>query len=227
VFSAADHDPDFPAQYRLSWKDRSGQTNATYSTSARAVSSPSASLWGSVHFFEVNAVIDATFGISSFVVDWAYTSQVPLTHSDNGGTGFPFQDVALYQDDQSCRHTNGTTTAYAVVSVSPLSFNSQFKNAPSFMQIRNDMGPITDAYIDSTSNINQVESISVKQVTTRTPLVHAGNSSFPLYDTYSATYSVLLNGVMTDEGRITFDVVAVIGGQTYASLNNPEIFTLC
>ncbi|KAJ7929052.1 heme peroxidase [Mycena leptocephala] len=167
----------------LSWKDRSGQTNATYSTSARAVSSPSASLWGSVHFFEVNAVIDATFGISSFVVDWAYTSQVPLTHSDNGGTGFPFQDAALYQDDQSCRHTNGTTTAYAV--------------------IRNDMGPITDAYIDSTSNINQVGSISVKQVTTRTPLVHAGNSSSPLYDTYSATYSALLNGVMTDEGRIT------------------------
>jgi hypothetical protein len=89
------------------------------------------------------------------------------------------------------------------------------------------MGPITDAYIDSTSNINQVGSISVKQVTTRTLLVHAGNSSSPLYDTYSATYSALLNGVMTDEGRITFDVVAVIGGQTYTSLNNPEIFTSC
>jgi len=86
------------------------------------------------------------------------------------------------------------------------------------------MGPITDAYIDYTSNVNQEGSVSVKQVTTRTQLVHVGNSSSPLYDTYSATFA---DGPQTDEGRITFDVVAVIAGQTYSSLNNPEIFTLC
>ncbi|KAJ7123044.1 heme peroxidase [Mycena epipterygia] len=189
----------------LSWKDRNGQPNANYSTSAIAVSSSSSSLWGHVRFFEISAAIDAQSGISSFVVDWAFNTQEPLTHSDNGGAGFPFQDVALYQDDKSCRNAqNGTTTARAV--------------------IRNDMGPITSAYVDYTSNVNQVGSISVKQVTFRTTLLHVGNSSSPLYDTYSATFAT---GVMTDEGRVTFDVVAVIAGETYASLNNPEIFTPC
>ncbi|KAJ7265925.1 heme peroxidase [Mycena haematopus] len=188
----------------LNWKDRTGRTNSSYSTSAVAVSQTSSSLWGNVHFFEVSAAIDTNLGISSFVVDWAYSSQVPSTLSDNGGSGFPFQDVVLYQPDNSCRNTNQTTTAYAV--------------------IRNDMGPVTNAYIDYTYNINQEGSISVKQVTTRTQLAHFGNSSSPFYDTYRATFA---NGPQTDEGRITFDVAAVIAGQTYVSLNNPEIFTLC
>lgn len=115
-FLVEDRGPYFE-QYRLSWKDRSGRTNATYSTSAVAVSSPSTSLWGSVHFFEVNVAIDVNFGISSFVVDWAYSVEVPLTHSDNGGSGFAFQDVALYQADKSCQDVSGsgTTTAFAVV----------------------------------------------------------------------------------------------------------------
>ncbi|KAJ7499491.1 heme peroxidase [Mycena latifolia] len=150
----------------LTWLSRNGEANASYSTSAAPVSSSSGSLWGSVHFFEVSAAINAQAGISSFVVDWAYSAHDALTHSDNGGAGFPFQDVALYQADKSCSDAaNGITTAYVV--------------------IRNDMGPLTDAYIDYTTNVSQQGSISVKQVTTRTPLVHVGNSSSPLYDTYS------------------------------------------
>ncbi|KAF7330880.1 Peroxidase [Mycena venus] len=188
----------------LSWKDRNGKPNATYSTSAVAVSETSGSLWGSVYFFEVNVAIDPNFGISSFVVDWAFDSQLPLTHSDNGGSGFPFQDVVLNLPDKSCRNPDQTTTVFAV--------------------IRNNMGLVTDAYVDYTSNVNQQGSISVKQVTTRTPLVHVGNSSSVLYDTYSATFA---NGPQTDEGRITFDVVASISGQTYISLNNPEVFAFC
>lgn len=94
-------------------------------------------------------------------------------------------------------------------------------------QIRNDLGPITSAYIDYTTNVNQAGSISVKQITIRTPLVHVGNSSSVLYDTYSATFATLINGIQTDEGRVTFDVVAIIGGQTYVQLNNPEIFASC
>ncbi|KAJ6454526.1 L-ascorbate oxidase [Mycena vitilis] len=191
----------------LTWTDRSGQTNVSYSTSAVAVSSPSASLWGSVHFFGISAVIDAQFGISSFVIDWAYNSGTPLAHADNGGSGFPSQDVALYHADKSCQDLEGNTTAYAV--------------------IRNDMGPLTSAYIDYATNVNQAGSVSIKQVTIRAPLVHVGNSSSPFYDTYSATFTTLVNGLQTGEGLITFDVVAVIAGQTYAQLNNPEIFTLC
>ncbi|KAJ7896023.1 heme peroxidase [Mycena olivaceomarginata] len=179
----------------LNWKDRNGRTNATYSISAVAVSQTSGSLWGSVHFFQVSAVIDPSLGISSFVVDWAYDNSGTLTHSDNGGAGFPFQDVALHQPDKSCRGDDLTTTVYAV--------------------IRNDMGPVTDAYVEYTSNVNHVGSISVKQVTIRAPLAHVGNSTSLLYDTY--------NG----RGRITFDVVAVIGGETYVSLSNPEVFALC
>ncbi|KAJ7499501.1 WSC domain-containing protein [Mycena latifolia] len=175
----------------LTWLGRNGETNASYSTSAASGSSSSGSLWGSVHFFEVSATIDAQAGISSFVVDWAYSAQDALTHSDNDGAGFSFQDVALYQADKSCSDAaNGITTAYAV--------------------IRNDMGPLTAAYIDYTTNVNQQGSPS--------------NNSPRAHHSCTATFS---KGPFTDEGRITFDVVAVIAGETYVSLNNPEIFTMC
>ncbi|KAJ6553949.1 WSC domain-containing protein [Mycena vulgaris] len=188
----------------LSWKDRNGESDATYSTSAVAVSDSSASLWGNVHFFEVGAVIDAHAGISSFVVDWAYSTQAALTHADNGGAGFPFQDVVLSQDKSCVDFSKETITVYAV--------------------IRNDMGPITSAYVDYATDVNQQGSISVKYVTVHTDLVHVGNSTSPLYDTYSATFA---KGAQTLEGRITFDVVAVVAGETYASMNNPEIFAMC
>jgi hypothetical protein len=105
--------------HRLRWKDRNGQSNTTYSTSALAVSQPSTSLWGSVRFFQVDAIIEPQSGISSFVVDWAFHSQDTLTHSDNGGGGFPLQDVALFQADESCvtpaSQANPITTVFAVV----------------------------------------------------------------------------------------------------------------
>jgi hypothetical protein len=64
----------------------------------------------------------------------------------------------------------------------------------------------------------------VKQVAARFPLVHFGNSSSPLYDTYSVSFPT---GVTTNQGVITFDVVAVIAGKTYASANNLAITTPC
>ncbi|KAF7343906.1 Peroxidase [Mycena venus] len=193
---------------KLSWKDRNDQSNTSYFTSAVAVSEPSSSLWGSVRFFQINSLIDAQSGISSFVIDWAFNNQETLTHSDNGGSGFPFQDVALLQADKSCitpsSRPNPTTTVFAV--------------------IRMDMGPVSSAYIDYTSNVIQQGSIAVKQVTSRFPLAHVGNSSSPLYDTYNVSFPT---GENTNIGVITFDIVAVIAGKTYASLNNPAIITEC
>ncbi|KAJ7914695.1 heme peroxidase [Mycena leptocephala] len=192
----------------ISWKDHHGKSNAKYFASAVSVSEPSSSLWGSVRFFELAAIIDPQLGISSFVVDWAFNNQDPLTHSDNGGGGFPLQDVALFQANGSCvtpnSQSNPMTTVFAV--------------------IRNDMGPIGSVYVDYTSNTNQAGSISVKQVTSRKPLVHVGPSSSPLYDTYSATFPT---GDNTNQGIITFDVAAVIAGEIYASLNNAQISTPC
>ncbi|KAJ7302645.1 heme peroxidase [Mycena albidolilacea] len=204
--AAAASETDMPVT--LSWKDRNGQSNTTYSTSALAVSQPSTSLWGNVRFFQVDAIIESQSGISSFVVDWAFNSQDTLTHSDNGGGGFPLQDVALFQADNSCvtpaSQANPTTTVFAV--------------------IRTDLGPITSAYIDYSSNVNQEGSVTVKQVAARFPLVHFGNSSSPLYDTYSVSFPT---GETTNQGVITFDVVAVITGKTYASANNLAITTPC
>ncbi|KAF7301125.1 Peroxidase [Mycena indigotica] len=192
----------------LSWKDMNGNANTTYITNLAAVSQTSSSLWGSVHFFEINAAIDIRFGISSFVVDWAYGQDANPTHSDNGGQGFPLQSAVLFQPNGSCTKTifgePGNTTALAL--------------------IRTDLGPVSTAYVDYTYNINQVGSISVKQVTTRTEMRRVGGSTSPWYDTYSATF---YKGPMTDEGRITFDIVAVVGGKTFSVANNPEIFTPC
>jgi hypothetical protein len=86
------------------------------------------------------------------------------------------------------------------------------------------MGPIVSVYVDYTSNTNQAGSISVKQVTSRKQLVHVGPSSSPLYDTYSASFPT---GENTNQGIITFDVAAVIAGETYASLNNAQISAPC
>ncbi|KAJ7062950.1 heme peroxidase [Mycena amicta] len=193
----------------LSWKDAYENTNATYSTELVAVSQSSTSLWGNVHFFEIDTIVDTPFGISSFVVDWAYSSADGLTRANNGGHGFPLQSVVLFQPDGSCTANlgdgiPGNTTALAL--------------------IRNDLGSVTTPYVDYTYNVNQPGSIAVKQVTTRAEMQRIGGSVEPLYDTYSATFA---KGSMTDEGRITFDIVAVVGGKTFISPNNPEIFTLC
>ncbi|KAK7053899.1 peroxidase [Favolaschia claudopus] len=190
----------------LNWKDRNGQTNVAYSTSAAAVSQTSASLWGSVRFFEINVAIDAYLGISSFVVDWAYSSQLPLTHSDNGGDGFPLQDVILNVPEKSCKDfSQHTVTVYGV--------------------IRTDMGPISNPYVDYNSNVNQEGNIVVKQVTTRAALARVDGSASPLYDTYSATFTD--GGQFTDEGVVTLDLVVDAGGKRYVSAKNPEIFRNC
>ncbi|KAJ6530393.1 hypothetical protein DFH09DRAFT_1285080 [Mycena vulgaris] len=68
----------------------------------------------------------------------AYNVQALLTHSNNGGAGFPFQDVRIPQDDKSCTDLlNGTTTAYAVVHI-----HSDSGSRPKLISRRTDMDPI-------------------------------------------------------------------------------------
>ncbi|KAJ7702619.1 heme peroxidase [Mycena metata] len=190
----------------LSWLDRNGEASAASSVSASAVSEASNNLWGNIRFFQVNAIINGQTGISSFVVDWAFKTQDSLTHSDNGGSGFPLR--------MCCADAGGVlnknTTTYAVVfQVDGMSGYSATHTA---------------AYVDYNSNVNQVGSAALKRITTRIPLVHTGNSSSLLYNTYSATFA---SPATTNQARVTFDVVAVIAGETYASLNNPEILAAC
>ncbi|KAJ7265785.1 hypothetical protein C8J57DRAFT_1620950 [Mycena rebaudengoi] len=121
--------------------DRLSKENKAYSAIVPAVPQESISLLGTVRFFNVTIPIDAQLGISSFVVDWAYSSKKALTHSDNGGSGFPFQDVIIFQPIGSCR-TSGTLP------------NSIILKA----LIRNDMGQVS-AYIDFNNFEHQMGAI--------------------------------------------------------------------
>lgn len=89
------------------------------------------------------------------------------------------------------------------------------------------MGAVSSAYLEYTFAAEQAGSLAFKQITVRAELVHAGNSSSPLYDTYSATF-VANDGFFTvNVLHVSFDLVAVVGGTTYESLNNPQLFTPC
>ncbi|KAJ6589600.1 heme peroxidase [Mycena capillaripes] len=115
--SAAADPADMPVT--LIWTDRNGGKNANYSTAG--TSSPfmaATSLWGAVQLFSISTPIDPSTGISSFEVEWAYNSQLALTTSDNGGSGFPFQDVVLFQHLNSCHGAvDQNSTINVVVSV--------------------------------------------------------------------------------------------------------------
>ncbi|KAF8188818.1 heme peroxidase, partial [Mycena galopus ATCC 62051] len=101
----------------LIWTDRNGVTSPTYNTAA--VSSTFlelTSIFGSVQLFSVSTFIDPAAGISAFIVDWAYSTGSALTTADNGGAGFPFQDVVLFQRVGSCHgDVNANSTINAVV----------------------------------------------------------------------------------------------------------------
>ncbi|KAJ6453546.1 WSC domain-containing protein [Mycena sanguinolenta] len=205
--AAAANPANMPVQ--LVWMDRHGATSPSYNTTG--VSSDfleATSIFGSVQFFSVDAFIDPSAGISSFVVDWAYDMESALTTADNGGGGFPLQDVVLFQRVGSCHGAvNQNSTINAV--------------------IRNDMGSVSSAYLDYSYSTNQEGSIAFKYVTIRAELVHAGNSSSPLYDTYTATF-VANDGFFTlDASIVSYDLTAVVGGTTYQSLDNAQLFTPC
>ncbi|KAF7318058.1 Peroxidase [Mycena chlorophos] len=191
----------------LSWKDLDGTANATHSTTLTAVSQTSTSLWGSVYFFTIDALLEAQSGISSFTVDWAFSASDTLTHSDNGGAGFPLQSVVLFQPQGTCTDIKGNITALAL--------------------IRNDLGAVSSVSFSYNYNVNQPGSVSVKQVTLQTEMERVGvSSASPIYDTYTTTFG---KGPFTDEGFITFDISAVVGGQTFVAPDNQEagLLTQC
>ncbi|KAF7350334.1 Peroxidase [Mycena venus] len=195
--AAAASPDDMPVTLR--WTDRNGKTNATYAASLTADFPPTTSLWGSLYFFNAKIVLDAGLGISSFVIDYAFDPSSPLIHGDNGGGGFPLQDIAFFQSNQFC--TNITTGDTSVTAM-----------------IRNDMGPIGDAYIEYTFGVSQPGTVVLRQVTVRTALTRVGNSSLPLYDEYTALLD--LGGFPTITNIVT-DLVAEIGQKTYT-----DVFTL-
>ncbi|KAJ7218225.1 heme peroxidase [Mycena haematopus] len=205
--AAAANPADMPV--RLVWTDRHGVTSPAYTTTAlSATFLEAASIFGSIQFFSVDTYIDVSAGISSFVVDWAYDAESELTKADNGGGGFPLQDVLLFQRAGSCHGAlNQNSTINAV--------------------IRNDMGTVSSAYLDYSYSTTQEGSLAFKFFTVRAELVHMGNSTSPLYDTYSAVF-VANDGFLTlDASIVSFDLVAVVGGTTYQLLDNPQLFTPC
>ncbi|KAJ7476886.1 heme peroxidase [Mycena galericulata] len=113
--AAAANPADMPVQ--LVWTDRHGSTSPSYATTATfSTFLESTSIWGSLQLFQVNADIDPSAGISSFVVNWAYDAGTTLTTADNGGAGFPFTDVILFQHASSCHGAvNQNSTINAVV----------------------------------------------------------------------------------------------------------------
>ncbi|KAJ7775712.1 heme peroxidase [Mycena maculata] len=205
--AAAANPADMPVQ--LIWMDRHGNTSPNYTTTALSFSFLEAtSLWGSLQFFSVSTYLDPSAGISSFVVNWAYDSESALTTADNGGGGFPFQDVILFQQAGSCHgFVNQNSTVSAV--------------------IRNDMGAVSSPYLEYTYSSSQPGSLAFKQITFRTELVYAGNSVSPLYDAYTAVFVANDGFLSANESIVSFDLVAVVGGTTYESLNNPQLFTPC
>ncbi|KAJ7609160.1 hypothetical protein FB45DRAFT_1067160 [Roridomyces roridus] len=207
--AAAANPLDMPV--RLVWLDRHGGSSTSYTTPAVSAEFMAAtSLFGSLQFFQfVDVDIDPSLGISSFVVEWAYDQQSALTTANNGGAGFPFQDVILFQTKGSCH-------------------GAVDKNSTINAVIRNDMGTVSDVYVDYSFTTPQQGTLAFKQNTIRASFVHAGNSTSPFYDTYSASF-VINDGFLTsvDTNIVTFDLVAVVGGKTYSSLNNPQLFTSC
>ncbi|KAJ7934264.1 heme peroxidase [Mycena leptocephala] len=205
---AAAADPaDMPVT--LIWTDRNGGKNANYSTTGTSSSFMAAtSLWGAVQLFSVSTPIDPSTGISSFVVDWAYNSQLSLTTSDNGGSGFPIQDTVLFQPVKSCHGAVDQNSTINAV-------------------IRNDMGDVTSAYIEYTHSATQLGSMALKQITIRADFVHVGNSSSPFYDTYTTSFLSNDGFLSLDEDIVSFDLFAIVGGKTYSSSDNPQLFTPC
>ncbi|KAF8188809.1 hypothetical protein K438DRAFT_1971988 [Mycena galopus ATCC 62051] len=95
------------------------------------------------------------------------------------------------------------------------------------IRIRNDMGMVSSAYLNYTYAAAQEGSLMLQQITIRAELVHVGSSPSLLYDTHSATF-VANDGFLTVHASIvSFDLVAVVGGTTYESLDNSQLFTGC
>ncbi|KAF7301124.1 Peroxidase [Mycena indigotica] len=187
----------------LSWKDHNGNRNSTYTSTLTAGWSNSTSLWGFVHFFPVYTKLDPNFGLSTIFVDWAFNAQEALTHADNGGAGFPLNDVVFYQDSASCNTLTNTTIV---------------------VNIRNNLGPVSDAFVDYYYNVNQQGTIALKTVTVHTPLTRTGSSASALYDVYTAVFP---RPPRNQQGRTSFDVTANVGGKVYTQVANLAIQNGC
>jgi hypothetical protein len=89
------------------------------------------------------------------------------------------------------------------------------------------MGDVTSAYIEYTHSATQLGSMALKQITIRADFVHVGNSISPFYDTYTTSFLSNDGFLSLDEDIVSFDLFAIVGGETYSSLDNPQLFTPC
>lgn len=111
---------------RITWVDRHSKPCQGKNCSVAPIydpSQPSTSLWGSVAMLGLNATIDISVGISSYVVDYV-TGASTHVHATNGGSGFPMQDVVIWQYPQSCRNGNTITIVAAVSSLAGINSNT-------------------------------------------------------------------------------------------------------
>ncbi|KAJ7650999.1 heme peroxidase [Roridomyces roridus] len=205
--AAAANPLDMPVT--LVWKDRHGGSSSQFTTPAVSADFLAAtSLFGSVQFFSFDVDLDSSLGISSFVVQWAYDTNSALTTADNGGAGFPFQDVILFQHAGSCHGAVNQNSTINVV-------------------IRNDMGAVSSAYMEYTFSSDQPGTLVFKQNTFQSVFTHTGNSTSPFYDTWSTSFVVNDGFSSVNQSIVSIDFVAVVAGTTYSSLDNPQLFTGC
>jgi hypothetical protein len=188
----------------LTWTPSTGACSGNCTVRAPFMGLYSTSFWGNVALFRFNQTINPSSSISSFVIDWARSANTnAMTHADNGGAGFPVQDVMLLQPS-SCKSfsTSGATVKLVVA-------------------IRNGVNPPTAAYVNYNFRQDQPGSLVPRWETARAQLKRTGPSSSPLYTLYDASFDV------PDSTGTTMDLVVTTNGQTFSEQGKKVAFLSC
>ncbi|KAJ6592528.1 heme peroxidase [Mycena capillaripes] len=100
-------------QVRITWISRNGTSSAAFATDATAVQTGDSSMFGTTFYHLFNTTIDPAHGISAFKITVLLDGSAQIF--DNGGAGFPMQDVAIFLPQMTILASDGTLSVHAAV----------------------------------------------------------------------------------------------------------------
>lgn len=98
----------------ISWTSRNGESSSKFSANTHFNEDQIGDgIFGLTYYHSISVPIDATKGISSFVVH-VRDGQTTRTFN-NGGNGFQIEDIAFINPQETTMGVNGATTVTAAV----------------------------------------------------------------------------------------------------------------
>ncbi|KAJ7101959.1 heme peroxidase [Mycena epipterygia] len=100
-------------QVQITWLSRTGGSSPAFTVPATTAGSGNSSIFGPTFYYSFIAPIDPAQGISAFKITVLRGASTQIF--DNGGAGYPIEDVAVLLPQETTTADDGTVSLYAAV----------------------------------------------------------------------------------------------------------------